>query len=390
MGPRTRRDQLNEITGRNRTVPEMQAESDVFLRDLSRATSAASLAATAVNPAVGMMLGAAGSSVDPDKQPPSPVEMGLMAGMMTAGGGVRPSRIAYSPEELAAMRSVQAGENWVKGLKDWTAAKMKYGPVHQKVMATARNTPRRVAAPEGPSYAFNDGVLPKGAVRVNLQKPTAFREGWGFDSPQVQDLLEKATAGGAKLRAAEEARSKTLAARFKRWTPRAVGGILGGGVVYLNLPGEQRSDAEASEKAREDRKDSLKRAAAAMQLRAVLDDPAIGSAEAMARALATPESYGQYLEAVRSAFASNYVDAANRKTAKDLRKDVVGGVSELESRLLRTNAGAVRYYNEMMQVKRIKHPLRDGLREDMDDYDMKKLELPGARLEELEGGPYAK
>lgn len=385
MGPRTRRDQLNEITGRNRTVPEMQAESDAFLRDLSRATSAVGLAATAVNPAFGMMLGAAGDSVDPDKQPPSPIEMGLMAGMMTVGG-VRPSRVAYSSEELTAMRSVQAGENWVKGLKDWTAAKMKYGPVHQKAMAAARNTPRRVAVPEGPSYAFNDGALPKGAVRVSLQKPTAFRKGWSFDSPQVQGLFEKATAEGTKLRAAAEAQSKTLAARFKRAAKWTAGGITG--VAAVGVPvGMHRRAAEESEKAKLKAKDDRVRADAAAGLRTVLDDPAIGSAEAMARALATPESYGQYLTAIRSAFASNYVNAADAATAKDLRKDVVGGVSELESRLLQTNAGAVRYYNEMMQVLGVEHPLRDGLRKDMDDYDMKLL---GAQLEGLKGGPHAK
>lgn len=385
MEPRTRRNQLNEITGRNRSDAELRAESDAFSRDLSRASSALSLAATAVNPVVGMMIGAAGSSVDPDRQPLSPVEAGLTAGMMTVGG-VRPSRVAYSPEELAAMRSVQAGENWVKGLKDWTAVKMKYGPAHQKVMAAARNTPRRVPTPEGLPYAFNDGALPKGAVRVTPQKPAAFQEGWGFDSPRVQDLLEKATAGGAKMRAAADAQSKTLAARFKRAAKWTAGGIAGAAVVGAPV-GMRRRAAEESEKAKLKAKDDRVRADAAAGLRTVLDDPAIGSAEAMARALATPESYGQYLAAVRSAFASNYVNAADVATAKDLRKDVVGGASELESRLLQTNAGAVRYYNEMMQVLGVEHPLRDGLRKDMDNYDMTLL---GAQLEGLKGGPHAK
>lgn len=376
MGPRTRRDQLNEITGRNRTVPEMQAESDAFMRDLSRATSAISLAATAVNPTVGMTLGAVGDSVDPDKQPLSPVEVGLMAGMMTVGGGGRrPSRVAYSPEELASMRSAQAA-----------ATKAKYGQVHQKVMAAARNTPRRVAVPEG--LPFNDGVLPKGAVRVSLSKPTAkptvFQKGWEFDSPQVHGLFEKAAAEGAELRTA--AQPKTLAARFKRVAKWTAGGVAG--VAAVGVPvGMHRRAAEESEKAKLKAKDDRVRADAAAGLRTVLDDPAIGSAGAMARALATPESYGQYLTAVRSAFASNYVNAADTATAKDLRKDVVGGVSELESRLLQTNAGAVRYYNEMMQVLGVEHPLRDGLRKDMDDYDMKLL---GAQLEGLKGGPHAK
>lgn len=385
MGPRTRRDQLNEITGRNRTVPEMQAESDAFLRDLSRSTSAISLAATAVNPAVGVTLGAVGNSVDPDKQPPSPVEMGLMAGMMTVGGGGarRPTRIAYSPEELASMRSAQAA-----------ATRTKYGLVHQKVMAEARNTPRRVAVPEG--LPFNDGILPKGAVRVSLSKPVAksavFQEGWGFDSPQVHGLFEKAATEGAELRTA--AKAKTLAARFKRhkvgWTAGGLAGAAGGGVALNHLANKLREAAEESEKAEEKEKGSRIRAEAAARLRTVLDDPAIGSAEAMSRALATPESYGQYLDDVRSAFSSNYTAAANRDMAKDLRKVVVDGVSELESRLLRINAGAVRHYNEMMQVLGVEHPLRDGLRKDMDDYDMKQLRLPGAQLGGPEGGPHAK